>query len=198
MPVVKYPRVRDPLFYEWDRKAQKCGLRHTIYAVNGDQYTGEWLDNLKHGKGTQIWKNTGAIYSGDWKFGKRDGHGSYSIPDPVTKEYRRVYTGMWENGRRGGRGVFFYPNGERYEGEWSNGLRSGWGKMHYKDGSVYEGEWLEDKHNGQGLFGVMLLSGCLGHPYFWMLHCSLAAGLWLLRLIPPLLVLSLCCSSPHA
>lgn len=50
MPVIKYPRIRDPLFYEWDRKAQKCGLRHTVYAVNGDQYTGEWLNNLKHGK----------------------------------------------------------------------------------------------------------------------------------------------------
>ncbi|KAM4763789.1 MORN repeat-containing protein 3 isoform 2-T3 [Cyanocitta cristata] len=151
MPVIKYPRIRDPLFYEWDRKAQKCGLRHTIYAVNGDQYTGEWLDNLKHGKGTQLWKNTGAIYSGDWKFGKRDGYGSYSIPDPVTKEYKRVYTGWWENDRRGGRGVFFYPNGECYEGEWSNDLRSGWGKMEYKDGSVYEGQWLVDQPNGQGV-----------------------------------------------
>lgn len=50
MPVVKYPRAVDPLWHEWDEKAQKCGLRHTIYAVNGDQYTGEWLDNLKHGK----------------------------------------------------------------------------------------------------------------------------------------------------
>lgn len=51
MPIVKYPRTVDPLWYEWDRKAQKCGLRHTVYAVNGDRYTGEWLDNLKHGKG---------------------------------------------------------------------------------------------------------------------------------------------------
>jgi len=50
MPFVKYPRATEPLWHEWDRKAQKCGLRHTIYAVNGDQYTGEWLDNLKHGK----------------------------------------------------------------------------------------------------------------------------------------------------
>lgn len=50
MPIVKYPRAREPLWCEWDRKAQKCGLRHTVYAVNGDRYTGEWLDNLKHGK----------------------------------------------------------------------------------------------------------------------------------------------------
>lgn len=57
------------------------------------------MDNLKHGKGIQIWKHNGAIYSGDWKFGKRDGYGSYSIPDPVTKEYLKVYTGWWRNNK---------------------------------------------------------------------------------------------------
>ncbi|XP_068019569.1 MORN repeat-containing protein 3 isoform X2 [Melanerpes formicivorus] len=100
MPVVKYPRATEPLWHEWDRKAQKCGLRHTVYAVNGDQYTGEWLDNLKHGKGTQLWKCSRAIYSGDWKFGKRDGYGSYSIFDPVAKEYKKVYTGWWKNDQK--------------------------------------------------------------------------------------------------
>uniref|UniRef100_A0A8C3N3M5 MORN repeat-containing protein 3 n=1 Tax=Geospiza parvula TaxID=87175 RepID=A0A8C3N3M5_GEOPR len=202
MPVIKYPRLRDPLFYEWDRKAQKSGLRHTIYAVNGDQYTGEWLDNLKHGKGTQIWKSTGAIYSGDWKFGKRDGYGSYSVLDPATKEYKRVYTGWWENDRRSGRGTFFYPNGELYEGEWSNGVRSGWGKMHYKDGSTYEGQWLMDQPNGQGLLQLReyrppsltlpppscLVSCCsprVSAIQVSVLLCSLAAGLTLPRVIPP-------------
>ncbi|XP_054699791.1 MORN repeat-containing protein 3 isoform X2 [Grus americana] len=151
MPIVKYPRATEPLWHEWDRKAQKCGLRHTAYAVNGDQYTGEWLDNLKHGKGTQVWKRTGAIYSGDWKFGKRDGYGSYSIPDPVTKEYKKVYTGWWKNDKKCGYGATFYPDGERYEGEWSSGLRSGWGRMYYRDGSIYEGQWLEDRPSGQGM-----------------------------------------------
>lgn len=55
---------------------------------------------IETGKGTQIWKRTGAIYSGDWKFGKRDGYGSYSIPDPVTKEYKKVYTGWWKNDKK--------------------------------------------------------------------------------------------------
>ncbi|XP_075626229.1 MORN repeat-containing protein 3 isoform X3 [Balearica regulorum gibbericeps] len=156
MPIVKHPRATEPLWHEWDRKAQKCGLRHTAYAVNGDQYTGEWLDNLKHGKGTQVWKCTGAIYSGDWKFGKRDGYGSYSIPDPVTKEYKKVYTGWWKNDKKCGYGVTFYPDGERYEGEWSSGLRSGWGRMYYQDGSIYEGQWLEDRPSGQGMLRLLI------------------------------------------
>lgn len=50
MPLVKKPRTREPLWHEWDQKAQKHGLRHTVYDVNGDKYTGEWQDNLKHGK----------------------------------------------------------------------------------------------------------------------------------------------------
>jgi hypothetical protein len=34
---------------ESDLKAQKSGLRSTIHMVNGDEYTGEWKDNKKHG-----------------------------------------------------------------------------------------------------------------------------------------------------
>uniref|UniRef100_K7FDR4 MORN repeat-containing protein 3 n=1 Tax=Pelodiscus sinensis TaxID=13735 RepID=K7FDR4_PELSI len=151
MPIVKYPRAVEPFWYEWDRKAQKCGLRHTIYAVNGDHYTGEWLDNLKHGKGTQTWKSTRAIYNGDWKFGKRDGYGTYSIPDPITKEYKKVYSGWWKNDKKCGYGIKFYSDMEYYEGEWSRGKRSGWGRMYYQDGSIYEGQWLEDQHSGQGM-----------------------------------------------
>ncbi|KAM6297963.1 MORN repeat-containing protein 3 [Aegotheles albertisi] len=165
MPFVKYPRTTEPLWHEWERKAQKCGLRHMVYAVNGDQYIGEWLDNLKHGKGTQVWKRTGAIYSGDWKFGKRHGYGSYSIPHPVTKEYKKVYTGWWKNDKKSvseischhlcaalqGYGMMFYPGGERYEGDWRGGLRSGWGRMYYQNGSIYEGQWLEDQPDGQGM-----------------------------------------------
>ncbi|XP_032864272.2 MORN repeat-containing protein 3 isoform X1 [Tyto alba] len=214
MPIVKYPRATEPLWHEWDRKAQKCGLRHTVYAVNGDQYTGEWLDNLKHGKGMQVWKHTGAIYSGDWKFGNRDGYGSYSIPDSVTKEYKKVYVGWWKNNQKCGYGLMFYPSGERYEGEWSRGLRSGWGRMYYQDGSIYEGQWLEDQPGGQGMLRLrkywpplpeasacppsrylvsVLLSRCLCHPDSWMLHrisrCSLASGLQVLPcVVPPLWV----------
>ncbi|XP_006015327.1 MORN repeat-containing protein 3 [Alligator sinensis] len=151
MPFVKYPRTAEPFWNEWDRKAQKNGLRHAIYAVNGDHYTGEWLDNLKHGKGTQIWKRTGAIYNGDWKFGKRDGYGTYSIPDPVTKGYKKVYSGWWKNDKKCGYGTRFYSDTEYYEGEWSSGQRSGWGRMYYKDGSIYEGQWLKDQHSGQGM-----------------------------------------------
>ena len=49
MPIVKAPKKRQPLWKEWDKAAQKEGVRAPVYAVNGDVYTGEWSDNKKHG-----------------------------------------------------------------------------------------------------------------------------------------------------
>jgi hypothetical protein len=50
MPHLKQEQKNQPLWKEWDYKAQKKGVRHTVYSVNGDEYTGEWLDNKKDGK----------------------------------------------------------------------------------------------------------------------------------------------------
>ena len=50
MPHVKQEKKSTPLWRDWDEKAQKKGVRSTVYSVNGDEYTGEWLDNKKHGK----------------------------------------------------------------------------------------------------------------------------------------------------
>ena len=50
MPMLKEARAKEPLWKDNDFKAQKKGIRNTVYSVNGDQYTGEWLSNLKEGK----------------------------------------------------------------------------------------------------------------------------------------------------
>lgn len=50
MPITKHPKTTEPLWKEWDYKAQKKGVHNTVYSVNGDQYTGEWNDNKKNGK----------------------------------------------------------------------------------------------------------------------------------------------------
>lgn len=50
MPHLKPPKKTLPPWHEADYKAQKKGLHHTVYSVNGDEYTGDWLDNKKHGK----------------------------------------------------------------------------------------------------------------------------------------------------
>ncbi|XP_040054128.1 MORN repeat-containing protein 3 isoform X2 [Gasterosteus aculeatus] len=141
-----------------DTKSQKCGLRCTVFSVDGNEYTGEWLNNKKHGKGTQVWKKSGAIYTGEWKFGKRDGYGTLSVLLPETKEYEKKYCGGWENGKKHGFGLQFYKNAAVYEGGWIEGQRGVWGRMCYESGDVYEGEWLMDKTHGQGTirFGQIL------------------------------------------
>ncbi|XP_077411146.1 MORN repeat-containing protein 3-like [Vanacampus margaritifer] len=150
MPFLKKARLNLPRSTVLDNKAKKSGLRGTIFAVNGDNYTGEWLDNKKHGWGTQEWKSTGSIYNGDWKFGKHDGYGIFSVLRPDTKKYATQYCGEWKNGMKHGHGSCFYMHAT-YEGEWSEDNRSGWGRLTYKCGDLYEGEWLWDKEDGTGV-----------------------------------------------
>ena len=49
MSLLKTLKKREPLWKEWDKKANKEGVRAPVYAVNGDVYTREWLNNEKHG-----------------------------------------------------------------------------------------------------------------------------------------------------
>ncbi len=49
MPHLKEDKKSHPLWREWDEKAQKKGVRNTVFSVNGDEFTGEWLHNKKHG-----------------------------------------------------------------------------------------------------------------------------------------------------
>ncbi|XP_047425224.1 MORN repeat-containing protein 3 isoform X2 [Mugil cephalus] len=150
MPSIKTSNRNLPKSTLLDIKSQKCGTRHTVYSVSGNEYTGEWLNNKKHGKGTQVWKKPAAIYDGEWKFGKRDGRGTYSVLLPGSNKYTTQYCGGWKNGKKHGNGMYVYSNLAFYEGEWSEDDRSGWGRMYYENGDMYEGEWMKDKNHGQG------------------------------------------------
>ena len=49
MPFLKQSKKREPLWREADAKAQKEGLRAPVYAVSGNVYTGQWVNNKKQG-----------------------------------------------------------------------------------------------------------------------------------------------------
>ncbi|XP_056378219.1 MORN repeat-containing protein 3-like isoform X2 [Hyla sarda] len=151
MPLLKTIRSIEPLWRDWDRKAQKSGLRSTMYSGSGDQYTGEWRNNLMHGKGKYVYKKANAIYQGDWICGMRSGYGTYAVKDATTEEYIRVYAGYWMNDKKHGYGTYYYSDDEYYEGGWECGKRSGWGKMLYTNGDIYEGEWHNNKCCGLGM-----------------------------------------------
>lgn len=83
---------------------------------SGDVYSGEWLDDKRHGTGTDTFAS-GHRYSGGFVDGKRQGQGSYTFPD-----------------------------GERYVGEWRLGERHGLGVLYAADGSVLRsGRWADDE-----------------------------------------------------
>lgn len=72
MPVFKCPKKSEPLWKGWDQKAQKNGLRHQVYAVNGDHYVGEWKDNAKHGEQGTLRAQVASVGSELWWAGSGD------------------------------------------------------------------------------------------------------------------------------
>lgn len=73
MPIFKCPQKSEPLWKEWDQKAQKNGLRHQVFAVNGDHYVGEWKDNMKHGKWGALGGSGMSVGSGPrWTTGAKE------------------------------------------------------------------------------------------------------------------------------
>ncbi|MCJ1248551.1 hypothetical protein MMC30_005769 [Trapelia coarctata] len=48
----------------------------TMYYANGDDYTGDWADDLPNGQGQMVYGKTGNTYMGGWKNGKRHGKGT--------------------------------------------------------------------------------------------------------------------------
>ena len=98
-------------------------IQTVLFLKNGlCTLTGEILD----GRGIFTWVD-GKKYDGEWKDGKRNGHGNMTY----------------------GHGNMTYANGDVYDGEWKSSKRHGKGKMKYKEsGGMYE-EWREDKREGQ-------------------------------------------------
>jgi hypothetical protein len=81
------------------------GLGKSSSAGHRDEYFGGFLNGLKHGEGTRLWKD-----------------GSQ-------------YVGGWLQGKMSGRGEFIKANGDKYKGEYLNGLEHGSGTQTKKNGS---------------------------------------------------------------
>lgn len=112
--------------------------------ANGDTYTGMWLHNKPHGKGTYQRLN-GDVYIGEFRNGFMQGAGSYRFINGDT------YQGEFDKGLATGYGELQYQNGNRYVGQWLNGKRHGKGKLFYRSGSIYDGHWLNDDKDGKGM-----------------------------------------------
>jgi len=97
----------------------------------------EWTNCVGHYK-----DESSGIYTGEWLNNEKHGHGTYQFPTGET------YIGMWEKGEYQGKGKYIFSNGNIYTGDFKSNNFHGKGKMVYMDGSVEEGVWEEDEFKG--------------------------------------------------
>ncbi|CEM15729.1 unnamed protein product [Vitrella brassicaformis CCMP3155] len=155
----------------WVRGEKKgAGVATGMRWEKDGYFVGPTLDGKPHGQGElRDRRDNNVIYSGDWRNGKRHGHGKELTGGRVT------YEGVWVNGEKKGAGVatgmwwegHFYhgptldgrPHGEGelrdhhdnviFKGQWTNGR--GHGEEFDTQGRVkYEGQWEHGKRHGRG------------------------------------------------
>uniref|UniRef100_A0A6I8P023 MORN repeat containing 1 n=1 Tax=Ornithorhynchus anatinus TaxID=9258 RepID=A0A6I8P023_ORNAN len=115
-----------------------------IYPNSFFQYEGEWKEGKKHGHGKLLFKD-GSFYEGDFVDGEIMGNGfRYWASSGNT------YSGQFVFGELQGYGVMKYKDGGRYEGEFSRGLREGHGCLVELDGQTYQGSFHDNKKHGEG------------------------------------------------
>lgn len=134
-----------------DQTDEGRNLRAKPEYKHGTKYTGDWVNNEKHGFGSQTWAK-GHKYEGGWANNERHGSGTFWVMR--NRKLNKQYSGDWAYGKRCGSGVAYYQDKSRYEGRWENNQRHGRGRMDYADGSIYDGEWFEDKRSGVGVLSV--------------------------------------------
>ena len=71
---------------------------------------------------------------------------------PYTFKSGAVYSGEWKGGFRDGQGEQVWPDGARYMGEWRENRAHGKGQFIHVDGDIYDGQWANDKANGRGVY----------------------------------------------
>ncbi|KAI8799720.1 hypothetical protein BJ742DRAFT_117712 [Cladochytrium replicatum] len=141
---------------EWS-DGKQCGKGTMTYREGAHhRYEGSWLDGKKHGQGVMCYAS-GNEYSGDWKENVKEGWGRM-----FWRDRHEEYEGEWKEGQPNGRGVYIWrtastvrhrhPMHNRYDGTWLDGKRSGFGVFEYATGARYEGEWVNNIKHGPGIY----------------------------------------------
>ena len=117
------------------------------YSCNGFlRYEGEFKNNMWHGKGKEYNDDGILIYDSEFSNNKIDGKG---------KKYNNkgvlIYDGEFKNNVPDGKGKYYNDEGVLiYEGEFKNDKMDGKGKYYNDEGVLmYEGEFKNDKMDGK-------------------------------------------------
>lgn len=136
------------------------------YLLNGDTYTGQFLNSGRHGFG-KLTTFEGSYYIGDWQNDKKSGNGLliYSNGDTYQGQFMDnsvfgegkftknvdgvIQEGYFLKGKLEGQGKQLNPDGSFYEGVFSNGVIDGNGKFYFKDGRVVIGNFYKGNVHGK-------------------------------------------------
>ena len=112
------------------------------------KYEGDFLNDIKHGKGKIIYFNSGDFYEGEFKNGEINGFGFY-----IWKN-KHSYEGNFINGKMHGYGIYKWPDGNIYEGQYKNNIKEGEGEFIWKDGRKFKGNFKNGRPHGQGILTI--------------------------------------------
>uniref|UniRef100_A0A8D2AFA8 MORN repeat containing 1 n=1 Tax=Sciurus vulgaris TaxID=55149 RepID=A0A8D2AFA8_SCIVU len=115
-----------------------------VYPNSFFRYEGEWKEGKKHGHGKLLFKD-GSYYEGEFSDGEITGFGCR-----YWAWSGNTYSGHFVLGEPQGHGVMKYKAGGHYEGELSRGLRAGQGFLVDRDGQEYRGSFHDNKRHGRG------------------------------------------------
>ncbi|XP_044524582.1 MORN repeat-containing protein 1 [Gracilinanus agilis] len=107
----------------WGGEGANKGYGHYIYPNTFFRYEGEWKDGKKHGHGKLLLKD-GSYYEGDFADGEIVGKGRR-----YWASSGNTYSGQFVLGELQGHGIMKYKEGGKYEGEFLNGVREGHGHL---------------------------------------------------------------------
>ena len=107
-------------------------------------YTGEFMNDFKHGEGNLVYFENEEKYKGHFEKGEITGKGQYYWGNG------EKYEGDFVKGIKHGKGIYIWPDGCRYEGDYNNGIREGKGQYKWEDGKVFKGMFKNGKPNGKG------------------------------------------------
>ena len=109
-----------------------------------ETYQGEFLDDLRHGKGTCTFAD-GAVYTGEWRVGAPHGTGRFVYASGD------VFEGELNNRRRERGKLRWAESGNEYDGEWQMEVPHGEGTLLYAQANVvHSGQWAEGLPHGRG------------------------------------------------
>ncbi|CAM9198753.1 unnamed protein product [Discosporangium mesarthrocarpum] len=117
------------------RDGKRSGVGKMTYP-NGDEYTGEWVNNAMEGEGTYVYKTSGDAYSGTWVASKKVGQGTYQFGADDS-----VMQGTWVDGSIT-EGKWIFKDGTVYTGHFKKGRPIGEGVYSFASGIVQKGQYV--------------------------------------------------------